>query len=72
MATNEQQTLSHSSPGRGRDGQKTDEQEAGFEEIEEDDTMSEGSFASAESQGYRTEEEDTLTFEVSMIRRLAE
>ena len=43
------------------------EQEAGFEEIEENDTMSEGSFAFAESQGHRTEE-DTLTFEVSMIQ----
>ena len=30
--------------------------------------MSEGSFATAESQGYRTEEEDTLTFEVSMVQ----
>ena len=55
-------------PGRGRDGLELDGPEAGFEEIGESDIMSEGSFASAESQGYRTEEEGTLTFEVSMIR----
>ena len=39
-----------------------------FDEIAEDDAMSEESFASAESQGYRTEEEETLNFEVSMIQ----
>ena len=64
--TNEQRPLCHASPGREGVGQKTDE--AGFEEIEENDTMSEGSFASAESQGHRTEEEETLTFEMSMIQ----
>ena len=65
--TNEQRPLCHASPGRDHGGgQKTDG--AGFEEIEENDTMSEGSFASAESHGYRTEEEETLTFEVSMIQ----
>ena len=69
QATNEQQSLCHALPGRERDGSELDVQEAGFEEIRETDIMSEGSFASAESQGYRTEEEDTLTtFEVSMIR----
>ena len=42
MATTKQQPLCHASPGRERVGQKTDA--AGFEEIEENDTMSEGSF----------------------------
>ena len=67
LTTNEQQPLCHASPGRDHgEGQRTGE--TGFEEIVENDTMSEESFASAESQGYRTEEEETLTFEVSMIQ----
>ena len=35
-----------------------DEKGAGIEEFEENDTMSDGSFATAESQGHRTEEEE--------------
>ena len=66
LATNEQQPLCHASPGRESVGQGMGE--TGLEEIVEDDTMSEESFASAESQGYRTEEVETLTFEVSMIQ----
>ena len=66
MVTNEQQPLCHVSPGRERVGQGIEG--TGFEEFVEKDTMSEESFASAESQGYRTEEEETLTFEVSMIQ----
>ena len=68
MATDEQQPLCHASPGRGRDRQKPDEKGAGPEEIDENDAMSEESFASAESQGYRTEEDDVATFEVSMVQ----
>ena len=60
LTTNEQQSLCHASPGRD---QRTGE--TGFEEIEEDDAMS---FASADSQGYRTDEEETLNFEVSLIQ----
>ena len=63
--TNEQQPLCHVSPGKGL-GQGTGE--TGSEEIVENDTMSEESFASVESQGFRTEEEETLTFEVSLIQ----
>ena len=68
LTTNEQQSLCHASPGRDHGkGQRTGE--TGFEEIEEDEAMSEESFASAQSQGYRTEEEEeTLNFEVSMIQ----
>ena len=68
LTTNEQQSLCHaSSPGRDQgEGQRTGE--TGFDGIAEDDAMSEESFASAESQGYRTEEEETLNFEVSMIQ----
>ena len=58
--------------GRPRKGDYSRGQESGgetgCEEIVEDDAASEGSFASAESQGYRTEEEETLNFEVSMIQ----
>ena len=68
MATNEQQTRCHASPGRESKGQKLDEKEVGSEEIDEDDAMSEESFASAVSQGYRTEEDDVATFEVSMVQ----
>ena len=65
--TNEQRSLCHASPGRDYSrGQKAGE--TGCEQIVEDDAASEGSFASAESQGYRTEEEETLNFEVSMIQ----
>ena len=67
-ATAEQQSLGHVPPGKERDGQELDEKEVGIEELEENDTMSEVSFATAESQGHRTEEEDTLTFEVSMVQ----
>ena len=67
LATNEQQPLCHASPGRERKLGKGWGRR-GFEEIVENDTMSEESFASAESQGYRTEEDETLTFEVSMIQ----
>ena len=42
--------------------------QVGNEELDENDVMSEASFATAESQGHRTEEEDTLTFEVSMVQ----
>ena len=64
--TNEQQPLCHALPGRENYGQGTGE--TGSVEIVDDDTMSEESFASAESQGFRTEEEETLTFEVSLIQ----
>ena len=55
-ATSEQ-SLSHASPGKGRDWMGDDDKGAGIEELGENDTMSEGSFATAESQGHRTEEE---------------
>ena len=41
---------------KGGDGQKSDEKEVGFEETDENDAMSEESFASAESQGWTAEE----------------
>ena len=63
-----EQSLGHASPGKGRDWMEDDEKVPGIEELEENDTMSEESFATAESQGHRTEEEDTLTFEVSMLQ----
>ena len=63
-----EQSLSHVSPGKGRGWMEDDERAPGIEELEESDTMSEESFATAVSQGHRTEEEDTLTFEVSMVQ----
>ena len=63
-----EQSLGHASPGRGRDGQEPDKKQVGNEELDENDAMSEASFATAESQGHRTEEEDALTFEVSMVQ----
>ena len=67
MVTNEQQPLDHALLGKGSEGQSLDDKGAGIVEIDNDDAMSEESFVSAASQGYRTEEEDNLTFEVSMV-----
>ena len=61
------QSLDHASPGKGKGRMGDDEIGPGIVEPEENDAMSEGSFATAASQGYRTEEDDVPTFEVSMV-----
>ena len=49
-------------------GWETVKRDRGIVESEENDAMSEGSFATAASQGYRTKDEDIPTFEVSMVQ----
>ena len=63
-----EQSLDHASPGKGSDRMEDEERGLGIVEPEENDAMSEGSFATAASQGYRTEDEDMPTFEVSMVQ----
>ena len=63
-----QQPIDHASPGREISGQGGDDKGAGVREDDLEEAMSETSFVSAVSEGYRTEEEDTLTFEVSMLQ----
>ena len=67
-ATAPKQSLDHASPGKGRGGILENGGEQGITETEELDTMSEVSFATAASQGYRTEDEEVPTFEVSMVQ----
>ena len=63
-----EQSLSHVLPGKGGARKEDDASGPGIAEVEENEAMSECSFATAESQGCRTEEDDMLTFEVSMVQ----
>ena len=55
-------------PEKGRDCLPHSGGEPRTKETDELDTMSEASFATAASQGYRTEDEEVSTFEVSMVQ----
>ena len=53
-----QQPIDHASPGREISGHGGDDGEAGVREDDLEEAMSEASFATAASQGYRTEDDE--------------